>query len=103
MLALLGSGAFIRFLAAGAWVSLLAWLAGALFVPSLALVLGVLSGSGKPFEVIYVLWMYGVLQRVPAFDFVGTTPQSPWFFYAPLALSLTAAAFLIRQVQMRSR
>jgi len=47
--------------------------------------------------------MYGVLQRVPAFDFVGTTPQSPWFFYAPLALGLTAAAFLIRQVQMRSR
>ena len=103
VLALLGSGALIRFLAAGAWASLLAWLAGALFVPSLALALGVLSGSGKPFEVIYVLWMYGVLQRVPAFDFVGTTPQSPWYIYAPVALGLTAAAFLIRQVQMRSR
>ena len=103
VLALLGSGAFLRFLIAGEWGSLLAWLAGALFAPSLALALGVLTGSGKPFEVIYVLWMYGVMQRVPAFDFVGTTPQSPWFFYAPLALGLTAAAFLIRQIQLKSR
>ncbi|PKN93604.1 MAG: hypothetical protein CVU44_09665 [Chloroflexi bacterium HGW-Chloroflexi-6] len=103
VLALLGSGAFIRFLAAGEFTSLLAWLAGALFIPSLALALGVLTGSGKTFEVVYVLWMYGVLQRVPAFDFVGTTPSSPWHIYALLALVLMVIGVLARQGQLKSR
>lgn len=83
--------------------SLLAWLAGALFIPSLALALGVLTGSGKTFEVIYVLWMYGVLQRVPAFDFVGTSPKSPWQTYALLALALMVVTILVRQGQLKFR
>jgi hypothetical protein len=103
VLALLGSGALIRFLAAGEFTSLLPWLAGALFIPSLALALGVLTGSGKSFEVVYVLWMYGVLQRVPAFDFVGTTPESPWQIYALLALVLIFITILARQWQLKSR
>jgi hypothetical protein len=103
VLALMGCGAFFRFLAAEEITSLLPWLAGALFVPSLALALGVLTGSGKTFEVVYVLWMYGVLQRVPAFDFVGTTPASPWHIYAPLALVLMVMTVLARQRQLKSR
>jgi hypothetical protein len=103
VLALLGSGALIRFLAAGEFTSLLAWLAGAMFIPSLALALGVLTGSSKSFEVVYVLWMYGVLQRVPAFDFVGTTPESPWQIYALLALGLMVVTVLVRQWQLKSR
>jgi hypothetical protein len=103
VLALMGSGALLRFLAAGEVTSLLAWLAGALFIPSLALALGVLTGSGKTFEVIYVLWMYGVLQRVPAFDFVGTTPESPWQIYALLALALMVITLLVRKGQLKSR
>lgn len=103
VLALLGSGALIRFLAAGEFTSLLPWLAGALFIPSLALALGVLTGSGKTFEVLYVLWMYGVLQRVPAFDFVGATPESPWQIYALLALALMVITLLARQWQLKNR
>lgn len=103
VLALLGSGALIRFLAAGEFTSLLAWLAGALFIPSLALALGVLTGSGKTFEVVYILWMYGVLQRVPTFDFVGTTPSSPWHIYALLALALMVISVLAKQWQLKSR
>ncbi len=103
VLALLGSGALIRFLAAGEFTSLLPWLAGALFIPSLALALGVLTGSGKTFEVVYVLWMYGVLQRVPAFDFVGTSTASPWYIYAPLTLALMVITLLVRQGQLKSR
>ena len=98
-----GSAPKSRFLAAGEFTSLLPWLAGALFIPSLALALGVLTGSGKSFEVIYVLWMYGVLQRVPAFDFVGTTPESPWHIYALLALALMIITLLVRQGQLKSR
>jgi hypothetical protein len=103
VLTMLGSGALIRFLAAGEFTSLLAWLAGALFIPSLALALGVLTGSGKTFDVIYVLWMYGALQRVPTFDFVGTTPSSPWHIYALLALALMIITVLARQWQLKSR
>lgn len=103
VLALMGSGAFIRFLLAGEFTSLLAWLAGAVFVPSLSLAFGVLTGSGKTFEVVYVLWMYGVLQRVPAFDFVGTTPASPWYLYAALALALIVVTVLARQWQLKRR
>jgi len=50
-----------------------------------------------------VLWMYGVLQRVPAFDFVGTTPESPWHIYAPLALALIVITILARHWQLKSR
>lgn len=103
VLALLGSGALLRFLAAGEFTSLLAWLTGAMFIPSLALALGVLTGSGKSFEVVYVLWIYGVLQRVPAFDFVGTTPESPWQIYALLTLALMVTTLLIRQWQLHGR
>lgn len=101
VLALLGSGALLRFLAAGEVTSLLAWLAGALFIPSLALALGVLTGSGKTFEVVYVLWVYGALQRAPAFDYVGTTPASPWHIYALLALALMVMTVLSRQWQLK--
>ncbi|MFZ6030639.1 MAG: hypothetical protein ACOYYS_23275 [Chloroflexota bacterium] len=103
VLALLGSGALIRFLTAGEFTSLLSWLAGALFIPSLALALGVMTGSGKTFEVIYVLWMYGALQRVPAFDFIGTSSASPWYVYAPLALALMVITILARRWQLKNR
>jgi len=103
VIALMGSGAFLRFLFEGETNSLLAWLAGALFIPSLALIFGVLTGSRKSFEVVYVLWMYILLQKVPPLDFVGVTPKSPWYLYAPLALALLVLAAFARQQQLTSR
>jgi hypothetical protein len=50
-----GAGVAIRLSAAGQTDTLLAWLTGSLFSPSLALATGVWSGSGKLFEVVYVL------------------------------------------------
>jgi hypothetical protein len=100
IIALLGAGAFLRFIFAGEMTSLLAWMAGALFIPSLALALGVLTGSSKAFEVIYVVWMYIILNRVPPLDFVGVTPASPWPVYALLALALLALAAFARQRQL---
>lgn len=98
--ALLGSGALLRILFAGELASLRIWVTGALFIPSLALAFGILTGSGKAFEVVYVLWMYGALQQVPAFDFVGTTSASPWYFYALLTCGLMITAGLARQWQL---
>jgi len=100
---LMGSGAFLRFLFAGEYTSLLMWMAGALFIPSLALACGVLTGSSKPFEVMYVLWMYLLLQNIPALDFMGMTNASPWYVYTPLAWFLVALAAFGRHLRLKSR
>jgi hypothetical protein len=93
---LMGSGAFLRHLFDGEITRLLAWTSGALFIPSLALTLGVLTSSRKPFEVIYVTWMYLILNAVPPLDFVGVTPESPWQFYTLSAFALFALAVFFR-------
>lgn len=80
--------------------NLLSDLSGALFVPSLALALGVLIGNSKAFEVVYISLMYLVFQKVVPLDFVGMTPESPWYIYAPLAIVLLALAFMARQRQL---
>ena len=67
---LMGSGAAMKFMLSGESVGMLAFLSGALFIPSLALALGVWSGSSKPFEIVYVsLWYLGPLNKVPGLDF----------------------------------
>ena len=101
--ALMGSGAFLRFLLAGEFTSLLAWITGALFIPSLALALGVLTGNSKTFEVVYISWMYLVIQGTVPLDFVGMTPESPWVIYAPLAVFLLGFALLARQRQLTTQ
>jgi ABC-type transport system involved in multi-copper enzyme maturation permease subunit len=101
--ALMGSGAFLHFLFFEELTSLRAWMAGALFIPSLALSIGVLTGSRKIFEVIYVLWMYLILQKIPALDFIGMTPESPWYVYVLLALILVLLAAFGRHLHMKTR
>jgi hypothetical protein len=72
-----GSGAAVRLISAGDWAPLLSWTAGALFIPSLALTLGVWSGSSKLFEVFYlVLWYVGPMANVSALDFLGAHSES---------------------------
>jgi hypothetical protein len=64
----------IRALAAGESGQLAVLLAGAVFVPTLALALGTMSGSRKLFEVGYLLlWYVGPVNGLPALDFLGTT------------------------------
>ena len=96
---LTGGGLGIRLLIAGETNGVLAFLAGALFIPSLALSLGVWSGSSKPFEALYTVWWYiGPMHHVPGVDFIGTTSESsqPLRFLV-LALFCLAAAFLGRR------
>jgi hypothetical protein len=100
--ALLGSGALVRFLLAGDPVAILGWLTAILFIPSLALTLGTLTGSGKAFEALYVLWMYGLTQQVPAIDFAGLVPGSHFTLYAPVAIGLLAIAALTRRRQLQA-
>jgi len=103
VIALMGSGALVRFILAGETISILGWMTGVLFIPSLALVSGILTGSSKAFEVVYVLWMYMITQNVPVFDFIGMTPESPLYIYAPLAIILVILAAFARQRQVITR
>ena len=96
---LTGAGAGIRLMIAGDWHSLAAWFAGAFFIPSLALALGVWTGGSRAFEAIYTIWWYiGPGHQIPGLDFMGTTPVSS----SPLSYAL-AAGFLIAAAYLRRR
>jgi hypothetical protein len=102
----LGAGVGVRLLASGDVAGWFGWMAGALFVPSLALALGVWSGNGRLFEALYlIVWYIGPLHRVPALDFIGVGPPTiaagmPAVFFA-LAIALLAAAVVGRRRQIR--
>jgi hypothetical protein len=100
---LMGSGAALKFMIGGDTVGLLAFLSGALFIPSLALALGVWSGSSKPFEIVYVsLWYLGPLNKVPGLDFIGAQTNGRPEFFIPFSLALIAFAFFGRARQLRN-
>ena len=105
--ALTGLGAAVRLAFAGQFAGLVAWAAGAVFIPSLALALGVWSGASKFFEAMYTaLWYVGPLKQVPGLDFTGSAdgPQAFRFalMYLVIAASLATAAFLKRARQLRA-
>ncbi|MFZ0807567.1 MAG: hypothetical protein WAN03_15335 [Candidatus Sulfotelmatobacter sp.] len=100
ILALLtGAGVGVRAIVSPDWHSFAAYLAGAIFISSLALALGVWSGGSRAFEALYTIWWYiGPAHQLPGLDFMGTTPasSSPGT-YAIAALALLFAAYLGRR------
>jgi hypothetical protein len=99
----MGSGAALRFILDGDSNGLIAFLSAALFIPSLALVLGVLAHSSKPFEIIYItLWYLGPLSKTPGLDFIGANSDGHPTFYIPLSIALIALAFFARARQLRN-
>jgi len=102
--ALVGAGAAVRALAAGDGTHLLAWAVGAMFIPALALALGVWSGTSKLFEGLYTaLWYAGPAQPTPGLDFMGASAHlhvhTPLVFLAATVILLgTAAAGRRRQI-----
>jgi len=99
--AVVGGGVAARYVIAGDFAALAAWTAGALFIPSLALALGVWSGSSKLFEAVYLfLWYIGPMNRTPELDYLGATGRGqPLFWLAATAL-LAAAAVAGRRWQL---
>ena len=66
MTALIGGGMAVRAVIEGDGSVLFAWAVAVLFIPTLAMALGVLSGSRKLFEVIYVfIWYVGPINNLP--------------------------------------
>jgi hypothetical protein len=104
---LTGAGAGVRLLLARSFTGLFAWSAGALFLPALALALGTLSGTGKPFEgLLTAIWYVGPINHTPGLDFTGTASGPHTVSYAFTYIAITAAllvsAYAIRFRQFRS-
>ena len=90
--ALIGAGGAVRFLLAGELESLGAWAVAVLFIPTLALALGIWSGSSKLFEVIYLLlWYIGPMNQVPTMDYAGATAKGLESGMPLVYLGVTAA------------
>jgi hypothetical protein len=95
-------GLAIRLLMAGDRPGFLAWVACSLFVPSLALALGIWSGTSKAFEAVYTVWWYvGPGHQLPGLDFLGASPVSARaHFFLFLTAALVVAAYLGRRVKL---
>jgi len=101
-----GSGLAVRYVLAGELLSLAAWVAGALFIPSLALALGVWTESPRAFEGFYTaLWYAGPANRFAFLDYSSAwaTASAPLTApgYGILAALLLATAVLGRHRQMQ--
>lgn len=95
----LGCGAVFatRSLAAGDPAPLAGALAGAAFVPALALLLGTLTGGRKTFEIVYVvLWYVGPLNGGALLDFTGGSGGRAAIGFAAAALAALALTALSR-------
>jgi hypothetical protein len=88
---LLASGILLRLALNGETPALLSIIAGAAFIPSLALALGVWSGTSKTFEAIYVaFWYIGPAHHTPSIDFMATTDRTV-AAGTPVAFAIAAA------------
>ncbi|MFD8477965.1 hypothetical protein [Kitasatospora sp. NPDC059673] len=98
--AVAGLGPLLRMLVAGDSTGAAHWLAGALFVPALALGLGTLARSHRPFQALYLPLWYLLINHVAPIDFMGAVrdaghPAGPNpLLVAALAAALLGAAFL---------
>jgi hypothetical protein len=104
---LTGSGAIIHFLIAQEWDNLIAIAVGGLFIPTLAVVLGIWSGNGKLFQVVFMLmWYLGPLNKWGIMDFMGAVQESldrglsVYYLLATMILLLLAVIGRVRQVKM---
>ncbi|MGA9471223.1 MAG: hypothetical protein WBV36_02095 [Terriglobales bacterium] len=100
--AVTNGGLAIRLLIARDHPALFAWVACTLFVPSLALALGVWGGTSKVFEAVYTVWWYiGPAHHTPGLDFLGTTPESARItLYLLMTAGLVAASYIGRRAKL---
>jgi hypothetical protein len=93
--ALFGIAGAVVFLSNGDLTGLAGWVGAVIFIPTLALALGVFSSGSRVFEVVYVIWWYlGPLQKTQGMDFTSGAPQ---------VYLLTAAGLLLLSVYWRGR
>ncbi len=76
VLLLLALPVLIRLFLSGNFYGLYAIPVGAMFIVAFALTSGILTGGSKLFEVIFTVMVYGLLNKVPFFDFIGAIEES---------------------------
>jgi ABC-type transport system involved in multi-copper enzyme maturation permease subunit len=97
--ALLVIGGAIFFLSNNDLSGLTGWVGAVIFIPTLALALGVFSSGSRVFEVVYVIWWYiGPLQKTAGLDFTAGSPQV--YLLAAAGLLLLAAYWRGKQVRV---
>ena len=74
--ALVGLGPLVRMAVATDWVGIAAWFGGVVFIPSLALALGVLGRSNRLFQGVYLMLWYMVMNSIAALDFMGAIREN---------------------------
>jgi ABC-type transport system involved in multi-copper enzyme maturation permease subunit len=90
-----GAGAFLE---NGDLPGLAGWAGAVVFVPALALAMGVSSSGDRMFEVVYVIWWYmGPIQKIARMDFTAGAPQV--YLLAAAGLLLLSAYWRGRQVR----
>jgi hypothetical protein len=99
---LTAGGIGLRMLLHGDMQGVAAFFAGAVFIPSMALVLGVWSGSSKAFEAIYTVWWYiGPANHTAGLDFMGVSrASSAPLTYAIAVMALLSLSYLRRRVHL---
>jgi hypothetical protein len=100
LLAVTGSGALVRYAMQGRPDQVAAWLSGVLFIPALAAFLGTLTNGRRLFEIVYVVWMYLILNGIRFLDFLGASPGTPWPAYMLASVILLAVAVLLRHLRL---
>jgi ABC-type transport system involved in multi-copper enzyme maturation permease subunit len=96
--ALFGIAGAVVFLSNGDLPGLAGWMGAVIFIPSLALALGVFSSGSRVFEVVYLfLWYMGPYQKLPVLDFITGAPRD--FLVASAGLLLLSAYWRGRQVR----
>jgi hypothetical protein len=93
--ALTGLGPLLRLAAAADGPRVAAWIAGALFIPSLALLLGTATRTHRLFQALYLLLWYAAVNQLAAADYMGTVlvngrPAGP----SPLLIAGISAAMI---------
>jgi hypothetical protein len=82
--------------------------AAVVFIPTMALFFGSLSGGNRLFEIVYVfLWYLGPINRMPTLDFLSTTSEPSEVTVAAVLLiasaGLLAAAWVSRWVRLATQ
>jgi ABC-type transport system involved in multi-copper enzyme maturation permease subunit len=97
--ALFGVAGAVVFLSNGDLSGLAGWMGAVIFIPTLALALGVFSSGSRVFEVVYLfLWYIGPYQKVQSFDFITGAPQV--YLMIAAGLLLLSAYWRGRQVRV---
>lgn len=105
LLLALGLPVLVRELLAGSPTGALGVVAGAAFLPAMALALGTWTNGGKVFELLFTIIWYGAMNDAPPLDFAGalasTQGAQTALAYLALAGILALAAVAGRMKQLR--